>query len=260
MGRELKRQGVRTPMEVVPHGVDLEHFRPGTDAHERSAFRSRMGLGSEAELILFVGSLSRRKGLQHLVPAWTELAGRRPKAHLLLVGPEPSGGTGEEAFAEDVRNYLNAGEGADRVHFLGSVPDVAPLMRAADLFVFPSLREGMPNVVGEAFGCALATVLTPFEGLPEEFGLPGREYVQVAHDASALSRSMAELLPNPHRRRELGLAARRWCQEHLDVERSLDRLAEVCRDVAHARAQGREGPPEGSPPHPKSNPIATRRT
>jgi glycosyltransferase involved in cell wall biosynthesis len=241
----LRESGVRTPIDVVPHGVDLVRFSPGDGAGRREGVRERLGLPPTSELVVFVGPVSARKGLDHLVGAWDRVAGRRPSAHLLIVGPEEDGARASGAsFGTRLRTRFAGGRGGDRVHFVGAVRDVEAYLRESEVFVFPSLREGMPNVVGEAFGCGVACVLTPFLGLSEEFGEAGREYVLVEHDGKMIGDAILGLLEDPSRRRELGSQARRWAEQELSVERSLDRYAEILWGLAPGVVGERRTPSE----------------
>lgn len=238
MRRDLERLGVKTRIEVIPHGVDVGRFHPLPAGPGAAPVRTRLGLSADHELVLFVGPINERKGLDHLAAAWDRVAQERPRAHLVLVGPEPAGdGTGHGqngTFAEKIRVELKSGCGANRVVFVGPVSDVEEYMKAADIFVFPSRREGMPNVVLEAFASGVPCVMTAFAGLSRDFGRPGDQFVLVDRDATHLAEAIASLLEDGDRRRELGLAARRWAMEHLDLEKSLDRLAAVCRDMVES--------------------------
>lgn len=235
MVADLRRRGISAPAEVIPHGVDLDRFRPGPDSPGSVAVRRKLGLRSGEEVILFVGPLHQRKGVDILTETWSNVANRRPQAHLVLVGPAPATSEGEsDSFAAEIHSRLAAGPGANRVHFMGRVSNVESFMQAADLFVFPSRREGMPNVVCEAFAAGVATVLAPFLGLPGEFGRAGREYELVPHDAAEWTEAIVTLLSDRTRRARLGAAARSWAERHLDLHVSLDRYAGLCQDLAGA--------------------------
>jgi glycosyltransferase involved in cell wall biosynthesis len=119
------------------------------------------------------------------------------------------------------------------VTFTGAVDNVEAYLQTADVFVFPSRKEGMPNVVPEAFACGLASILTPFKGLPDEFGRPGEQYVLVERNAEALATAINAILDDPERRRQLGRRGRKWVEEHLDVEISLDRYADLYYELAN---------------------------
>jgi glycosyltransferase involved in cell wall biosynthesis len=227
----------RVRLEVIPNGLDLERFRLLCDEEERCGVRRRLELDADAELVVFVGGfLNRRKGIDVLAEAWGHIASARPRARLVLVGMHvnelrPAGP--QNAFLEGVRRSLaEAAGGLDRVTFTGPVDNVEEYLQVADVFVFPSRREGMPNVVPEAFGCGAASVLTPFEGLPEEFGRPGEHYVLSPRTPTDLAGAVTVLLASPDRRAALSRSARRWVEDNLDVARSLDRYADLYRELA----------------------------
>lgn len=232
-------------VEVIPNGLDLDRFRPPASEQERLALRGKLGLEVDAEVVLFLGGvLSRRKGIDVLAEAWGRIAAARPGARLVLVGPqvvELRDVGPQSAFLGGVRRSLSSAPGGlERVTFTGSVANVEDYLRAADVFVFPSRKEGMPNAVPEAFGCGLASVLTPFEGLPSEFGRPADQYVLSRRTPEDLSNSVTELLASPERREQLGRSARAWVEEHLGLDRSLDRYADLYLELTErARARSR---------------------
>lgn len=232
----LRREGVTGRIDVIPNGVDLSRFRPSGSAAVRASLRERLGLPLTGELIVFVGGfLKERKGIDLLAEAWRLFARSRPSAHLILVGPKHDGlrpQGPQAAFHEGVMRSLSASEALDRVHFTGPVENVESYLQAADLFVFPSRKEGMPNVVAEAYGTGTPCILMPFLGLPAEFGRPGKEYFLVDHDPSALAFAISQVLDSPRTRERLTRFGLMWARKHLDVERSLDRYAELYRELA----------------------------
>jgi glycosyltransferase involved in cell wall biosynthesis len=241
MRQNLRNLGVQTRIEVIPHGVNLDRFRPGTVPPSQAPARSRLGLAPDSEIVLFVGPITQRKGLDYLAAAWDRVAACRPRAHLVLVGPEPITDENRDgpSFAEALRRRLSRGRGAERVIFAGRVLDVEEYFRAADLFVFPSRKEGMPNVVCEAFATGLPCILTPFVGLPDEFGRAGEQYALVPHSSEALAGTILDLLADESARFRLGHAARQWAETQLDVERTLDRYAGLFRELAGRGRHGR---------------------
>ena len=101
----------------------------------------------------------------------------------------------------------------DRILFTGSVDNVEDYLQAADVFVFPSRREGMPNVVHEAYATALPSVLCPFVGMSPEFGVPGEHYLAAGHDAREIGARVLALLDSESLRAALGSAARAWVRD-----------------------------------------------
>jgi glycosyltransferase involved in cell wall biosynthesis len=129
-------------VDVIPNGVDADTFRP--------ALRTWIGLR-----VLSVARLSSGKGLDYLVEACAEL--RQQDVSLTLVGSGPE---------ERVLQNLARERGGDNVAFAGAVPheQVVDYYQQADVFVLPSLSEGLSNSVLEAMACGLPLLLTDAEG------------------------------------------------------------------------------------------------
>lgn len=238
MVAQARAMGFRGRIEVIPNGVDLVRFRPAADAVRGAALRRALGIGPQDPLLLGVGALTARKGADLAIEAWCRVRNRWPEAHLVWVGAG-YGAEGEDPekrrFARRLR-ALAAGSGAaDRLHFTGFVDRVEEYYRAADLFLFPSEKEGMPNAVLEAMACALPVVLTPFASLAADLGRPEREFACAERSAPALARAIEELLASPQRRAEMGRNARRHLERSMDLELTLDRYMALYRDLAQAR-------------------------
>jgi teichuronic acid biosynthesis glycosyltransferase TuaC len=144
------------PCTVLPGGVDLEHFAPGSARDARRA----LGVDEDARLILYVGRLAGGKGLDTLLEAFRALRTTVPNAVLALVGSGP-------LYTRLERRVL-AGGFARSVRLAGEAPHqaVPQWMRAADVIVLPSEAEGFPNVVREALACGRPVVATPVGDLP----------------------------------------------------------------------------------------------
>lgn len=229
--------GITTRIEVIPNGVDTQRFKPNTSPVKKNAICRQFGISLDAELILFVGPIIERKGVDHLLEAWKIISSERPKSYLILVGPDFRNVTPHPYpnFARKISNLLLNSNAKERVIFTGSVSNVEDFFQAADIFVFPSRREGMGNVVLEAFSCGLASVLTPFVGFPKEFGYPDKQYVLVNNDPAAVAQAVVSLLKNPDKRYQLGYQAREWIETTLTLERSLNQYAALYRELVMKR-------------------------
>lgn len=192
------------------NGVDVERFSPGpTD------LRARLGFPQEAEVVGFVGRLTRDKGVPELIEAFDAILAARPRVHLLLVGWFDAA---EDALGHKLRARIKR---HPRIHTTGFVADTAPYYRVMDLMVLPTWREGFPNVVLEAAASGIPVVTTFATGsrdavLPEVTGLlipPGYP--------EAISEAVLKLLCNSERRGNMGVAARAWVVEHFVNEHVL---------------------------------------
>ncbi len=232
----LRGIGVRTRIEMIPNGVDLERFHPVRstgDRDERVALRGELGIGAEAPVVATLGAVVPRKGLDLLLEAWRELAKRDPAVQLLVVGPRADLHDPKLVGFRGRLEALVAATGTpERIRFAGSVGDVERYLRAADLFALPSQREGFPNSVLEAMATGLPVVVTPFVGFSERIGRPGRELLQTERSPSALAEALGALLADRERRALFGHAARDWVEAGLGVEHSLDRYAALYHEVA----------------------------
>ncbi len=117
----------------------------------------------------------------------------------------------------------------DGIRMLGQRTDVAELFAAADMFVMPSLREGLSYAVLEALGRGLATVVSDAAGNTEAVGDAG--VVFPAGDAGKLSDLLLELAREPERRAALGAAGRARIANELTADRMLSGTAKVYESV-----------------------------
>ena len=147
---------------VVRNGVDA-----AAPTLSREAARSTLGLGAEFTAII-VARIDRLKGHETLLRAWADVLRAHPSAVLLIVGDGSERQAMEQLAVElgiTGRRATIGKEGG--VRFLGFRSDVADLLAAADLFVLPSLSEGLPLSILEAMSHGLPIVATDVGGIPE---------------------------------------------------------------------------------------------
>lgn len=211
-------------IHLVPNGTDLD---PEAVEGSGEAARKRWRLPPSAPLLLAVGRLVDKKGFRYLLDALPEVLRRHPDAHLVLGG----GGDLEQALRARARELGVEGS----VTFSGPLdhPGVLELMRAADLFVMPSIRDrrgnidGLPVVVLEAMAAGLPVVATRVAGMPLAVADGETGLLVPERDPAALAEALLSLLGDPARRRALGSAGRRRVEEELHwgaIARVHDRL------------------------------------
>lgn len=236
MYRRIQELQPRTPVWVIPNGVDLDKFQPVRDANQRATIRSELGLDPDWMVILAVGPVIPRKGTDVLVEAFTLIHHEYPQARLVLAGPRHDLARDTLSdFHERLQAVIDSRGAADRVIFTGPVSAVHLYLQAADILVFPSRREGMPNVVPEAMAAGLPILMTPFTGLPEEFGRPDAQYLLTGWEPDRMAQQMRRLIEDADLRRELGRSAREWVACHLDLEQSLDAYMDLYCSLARGR-------------------------
>ncbi len=220
----------------IPNGVDADRFCP-LDGRERPALRRRLDLPEDAFVLLFVGLVVRRKGVDLLAQAWPQIRKAQPQAHLVLVGPHSGRehwGVDERYVAEVKASLAQGGDGAP-VRFVGMVADPIPYLQAADLFVFPSRQEGMPNALLEAMACGLPFVATRLGCIEEMAPSEQRPYLVPTDDVGALAEAIISLARDANARRELSIAVRRTVETHFSLDAVADQYRTLYRQLLEER-------------------------
>lgn len=221
-------------LEVIGNGVDSAKFAP-TTAEIKSAARQRLGIPTDAPVVLSVGSLVPRKGMDLLIKAWPEVLRRFPTARLVIAGSVGRRSTFMDqaatldTYTSETLSLIDALPNPKSVMLSGrEVEDVRDYYHAADTFAFASEREGLPNVVLEAMACGLPCLLAPYDGFPrdgEEFGTADSHFVKAERTVPSLASGITHLLADSALRSQLGPAARQWMLDTQDLSPMLDRWA-----------------------------------
>ena len=183
---------------VIPNGIAVEPYDRALPAA-----KADLGLAEATRVALFVGRMTKQKGVDHLLDAFGEITEEQPDWVLLLVGDGSLRAALEQKARDDPRL-------AGRVRFLGRRGDVPNLLKRADLLVLPSLWEGMPNVVLEAMAAGRAVCVTRVEGIDELVATDGPDRSGwVANAATEFGRALLKATASDAPRDELGANGRR---------------------------------------------------
>ena len=186
----------RDRITVIPSGVDCEYFRPPSN-QERIAARRALGLAAETIAVGTIGALEERKGHRYLLEAIAPAMG----AVLCFIA-------GEGSLRSELERRAEVLGISTQTRFLGRVETSRDLLWALDIFVFPSLWEGLGVAALEAAASGVATVASNAGGIPQVVR-PGETGVLVAPaDARALREAIARLADSAGERKALGAAAR----------------------------------------------------
>jgi glycosyltransferase involved in cell wall biosynthesis len=184
-------------IEVIPNGVPVDVSAP---AATLSALRDSLNIEPHHKVVGAVGSLYPIKGHRYLIDAMPAVLSRFPQTVCVIVG---QGGLREELEALASRLGI-----AQHLRLLGHREDVHDLLSICDMFVLPSLSEGMPLALLEAMAAGLPAVATRVGGVTEVVDDGKTGLLVPAEDSGALAASIVNLLDNPLLAKELGEAAR----------------------------------------------------
>jgi glycosyltransferase involved in cell wall biosynthesis len=172
-------------VSVVPNGVDFATYANATPTD-----LVHLGLKSQFPVVITVGRLEEQKGIRFLLDAATTVLLQHPDCQFLIVGDGP-----ERASLEALASSLGIGSS---IRFAGHRGDVPGLLAASDLFVLPSLWEGMPNALLEAMAAGLPVIATAVEGSREIIESDASGLLVPAGNSSELAAAILRVLNDPH--------------------------------------------------------------
>jgi glycosyltransferase involved in cell wall biosynthesis len=197
---EANRFGIPSPrIRVLANGLDVHAFRPASPG-ERLEARRQLGLGT-APCVTFVGRLVTDKNLPALLAGWERAMDQLPPDwRLLIVGDGPLRGALDEASAP-----LQA---AGRVVMAGERHDVEVWLKASDVYVSTSDREGLSNTMLEAMACGLPIVATRVSGVTELIEETQAGITVEVGDVEGIARALVEMSRSATSREAFGRRAR----------------------------------------------------
>ena len=222
----------REKFRLIPNGVDLGRFRPLRES-ERPALRRQLGLPADMPLILFVGFFSAEKCPDLLFDAWTDTFERSPASSLVIVGASRSDYYEiDSALADRIRADARRLGCENRLHLVEHTTSIEQYFQAADVFVLPSKREGLPNALLEAMACGVPSIVSRLPGVTDTLIADGVDGVLVEPgDRAALAAALDSLLGAPGRRARIGEAGRASVAARFSLEGTAAAYLDLYREL-----------------------------
>jgi len=204
---------------VIYDGLDPAAFR---DPADRQGVRGEFGVPGDAAIFIHVGRMTPAKNHPRVASIFVEAVRRLPGARLLLVGRE------DEVIGRRVRRQVGARGIADRVVFAGERLDVPRLVRAADALIFPSLWEGLGDVVLEAAAAGTPAVCSDLPSIREiAEHLPGIERLSLAEPDARWADRLVAAATNPPDEATRKAALARFSESVFHFDRSAAALCAI---------------------------------
>lgn len=235
---EIKRSLIRRrhipehKIRVIHYGVDLQKFRSNGQAAV-SAKRAEVGAAADAILVGVVARLEPPKGHRYLLEALPEVVKKYPQVHVILVG--------DGALRGELETLAQQLAISAHVTFLGARHDVNDLLNAIDLFVLPSISEGLPNVLLEAMACQKPVIASDVGGIPEVVRHGENGYLVPPGAAVALRETLLRSLAEREQWQAFARRARHTVETSFSLEYQMARFESTYAEfyARNSRSAGR---------------------
>lgn len=214
--------GKNIPYEIVRSGIDIDRYikEAITEEDEKKQFRRSLGIDETDIVIINVGRFSYSKAQRYTINAFAELKKKFANLKLLLIG--------EGELLDECKllcEHLNLNK--ETVVFLGYQQDVPKFLSISDLFMFTSLREGLPRVIVEASLLQLPVVTFLVEGATEVLENNKTGFIVEQGNGESLVYSAEQLILYPDLRRQFGKLAREHVIQRWDMRLMVEQLREI---------------------------------
>ena len=210
-------------ISVIYNGVDTKKFSK-IETKDKLQLREKYKLNSEKVVLLFVGLFVERKGVDYLVNLYEHFILSNPHHNtlLLMVGDEMLDIT--ENSVEFKQNWPKLRDEAEKkgiIQFHNFSKDIHEYYKFADVFVFPSKLEGMPNVLIESMASGLTVLVNRFEGFSEDYGTAGKEYDWITYDIEEDLVTLSKFVFDSSIRDYFGSNALTYSHDNFELNKSI---------------------------------------
>jgi len=208
---------------VIPNAVDLKLFDAVTLGAEKK--KKELGIVNSYPVLGVVARLTPVKGHSVLIRGVSKLVKKYPKIHCLFIG--------DGELEPDLKKQINDAGLKRNFSFLGFRQDVSTLLSTLDIFVLPSLTEGMPNVILEAMACSVPIIATHVGGIPEVVKDGWNGLLIPPEDPENLALSILRLFKDRTLRIQMGRNGRKHVQEKYSLDIQIQRFIQIYEECRH---------------------------
>lgn len=220
--RNVKPEKVMT----IQYGVDLKRF----SSKNRKLKKYDIGCAQNSLIIGTVARFTRQKGHTYLINAAPQIVEKFPHVRFVFIGDGP--------LRFDLENQIKKLKIEKYFKFLGFRQDVEDLLQLFDIFLLPSLYEGLPNVVLEAMASAKPVIATAVDGTVEavETGITG--FLIPSEKPEAISKTINFLLKDPQKIRAMGEKGRKRAKLYFSMEKQIKQFEEMYDSLIAKKVKG----------------------
>ena len=200
---------------TIHYGVDLEKFA----AEDQKLTRADIGVSDDHFVLGSVARFDYPKGHKYLIEAAPGIVQRFPNARFVFVGDGP--------LRQEVEQQIEQLGLTENFVLLGFRRDVKQLLGLFDLFILPSLSEGLPNAVLEAMACSNPVVATAVNGVVEVVADGETGFLVPPQNPSRMTEAVIKMLASPEKMKGMGRKGRERVADHFSVEQQISKFEEL---------------------------------
>jgi len=215
--------GLTNRSAIIPNGIDLLEFN---NPPQKEIFRKKYPFLKDKEVILFLGRVNWKKGLDILVRAFGKLARKRDDVCLLLVGPNESG------YIDKVKKWLKSEGVLNKSFFTGLLKKEKKLeaFMGSDIFILSSYSENFGMAVIEAMACGLPVIISNQVGIYKEVG-SAKAGLIINTDHNELYNAFIKLIDNKKESLEIGKRGRKLVEKYFDIDKVADKMIKAFEGI-----------------------------
>lgn len=206
--------------EVIPNSIDLKEYDFEINKEKK---KQKLEINTDNLNIVCVSNLRRGKGHEYLLQAFEKIFENDKNLNLLIVGDG-------EKMAELKRQAENY-HSKNNIHFLGKRNDVKEILKISDIFVLPTLGEGMSNAILEALASSLPVITTDIPVNKEIITDNVTGFLVKPRQSRELSEKIQFLIVNPEIRKELGLNGKKLIENRFAISKISSMWADILRNL-----------------------------
>lgn len=220
--KQIQELGINSPTVIIPNGIHPKELETVSSPEE---FYKQFPTTRNKDLILFMGRIDPKKGLDLLAPAFARVHGQFPQTHLVVAGPDSIG------FLPQAQRYFAEAGCSHAVTFTGMLTGTlkSAALAAASCYVAPSYSEGFSMSVLEGMASGLPCVITTGCNFPEAATAQAAQVV--SPDADAIAEALIQCLSQPEWSKEMGCRARELIFQSYTWEKIANRLFQVYQSI-----------------------------
>jgi glycosyltransferase involved in cell wall biosynthesis len=241
----IKERITNKPLTVINNGnvngIDLDYYKPEAvfeDQKQLNLFKKSLGIRREDFVFCFVGRMVKSKGIQEIISSFVRLTDyllldttSNPSPVLLLVGPM---GIGNDSIGGDLEDEIRNNRA---IKYVGRQDDIRPFILVSNVFVFPSYREGFPNVVMQAGAMGVPCIVSDISGCNEIIVRDENGLIIPPKDINSLYEAMLLLYKDHTLRNRLASKSRQMIVDRYDQRELWAALLKEYQNLIKQRLQ-----------------------